>query len=58
MPPPGGYYDIEITGGFVNNAYIDNTINLTGSSFTGFASDGETYGTRLIGERLYWWNQL
>ena len=34
-PPPGGYYVVEVTGGFVNNTIDDNTIDLTGKSSTG-----------------------
>ena len=44
-PPPGGYYVVEVTGGFVNNTFAGNTIDLTGKSSTGIKLDGEDYGT-------------
>jgi len=47
--PTGGYYVVEVTGGFVNNAFIDNTIDLTGKSSTGIVLDGEDYGSRIAG---------
>ena len=33
--PQGGYYVVEVTGGFVNNSIVDNTLDLTGKSSTG-----------------------
>jgi hypothetical protein len=47
--PQGGYYVIEVTSGFVNNSFDNNTINLTGRSSTGIVVDGLAYGTRIIG---------
>jgi hypothetical protein len=51
-PPRGGYYVLEVTSGFVNNSFVDNTIDLTGKSSTGLKLDGEDYGTRIIGNRF------
>ena len=50
--PQGGYYVIEITGGFVNNSIVDNTLNLTGKSSTGIQLDGEDYGTLIAGNQF------
>jgi hypothetical protein len=47
--PPGGYYVVEVTGGFVNNAFIDNSLNLTGKSSTGIVLTGQDYGSRIAG---------
>ena len=51
-PPPGGYYVVEVTGGFVNNTIQGNTLDLTGKSSTGIKLDGEDYGTRIIGNHI------
>ncbi len=51
-PPPGGYYIVEVTGGFVNNTISGNTINLAGKSSTGVKLDGEDYGTTIVGNRF------
>jgi hypothetical protein len=50
--PPGGYYVVEVTSGFVNNAFINNTIDLTGKSSTGLVLNGEDYGTQIIGNHF------
>ncbi len=50
--PQGGYYVVEVTGGFVNNSFINNMINLTGKSSTGLVLDGEDYGTQIIGNHF------
>ncbi len=50
--PGGGYYVVEVTGGFVNNSIINNTLDLTGKSSTGIQLDGEDYGTRIIGNHF------
>ena len=42
--PQGGYYVVEVTGGFVNNSFIDNQINLAGKNSTALDS---TAGARL-----------
>jgi len=47
--PPGGYYVIEVTGGFVNTAIEGNSVDLTGRSSTGLVLNGEDFGTRVIG---------
>ena len=47
--PQGGYYVIEVTGGFVNNSIIDNNLDLTGKSSTGIQLNGEDYGTHITG---------
>jgi hypothetical protein len=47
--PPGGYYEIEVTGGFVNNAFLGNTIDLAGKSSTGIVLNGEDYGSQIVG---------
>jgi hypothetical protein len=51
-PPPGGYYVVEITGGFVNNSFSDNKINLTGKSSDGLVFNGEDYGNRIVGNDI------
>ncbi len=51
-PPPGGYYVVEVTGGFVNNTIDGNTIDLTGKSSTAIKLDGEDYGTRIVGNHI------
>jgi hypothetical protein len=50
--PAGGYYVIEVTGGFVNNSIVNNTINLSGKSSTGVVFNGEDYGTRIVGNHF------
>ena len=50
--PQGGYYVIEVTGGFINNSIIDNNLDLTGKSSTGIQLDGEDYGTRITGNHF------
>ena len=50
--PQGGYYVIEVTGGFVNNSIVDNTLNLSGKSSTGIQLDGEDYGSRIVGNHF------
>ena len=50
--PQGGYYVIEVTNGFVNNSFINNTIDLTGKSSTGLVLGGEDYGTQIIGNHF------
>ena len=50
--PQGGYYVIEITGGFVNNSIVNNNLDLTGKSSTGIQLDGEDYGTRITGNHF------
>ncbi len=48
-PPPGGYYVVEVTGGFVNNVFVNNTIDLSAKSSTGIVLNGEDYGSQVIG---------
>ena len=50
--PSGGYYVIEVTGGFVDNTVANNTINLSGKSSTGVVFNGEDYGTRIVGNHF------
>ncbi len=45
--PPGGYYIVEVTGGFVNTTIEDNTIDLKGKSSTGVVLNGEDFGTTI-----------
>ena len=47
--PPGGYYVVEVTGGFVNNSFVDNQIDLAGKSSIGIELGGADYGSRLLG---------
>ena len=47
--PQGGYYVIEVTGGFVNNSFINNQIDLAGKASTGMDLNGEDYGSRIKG---------
>jgi hypothetical protein len=51
-PPPGGYYIVEVTGGFENNVISGNTLDLTGKSSTGIKLDGEDYGTTITGNHF------
>jgi len=50
--PPGGYYVVEVTGGFVNNAFINNKLDMTGKSSTGIVLNGEDYGSRIVGNQF------
>ena len=50
--PQGGYYVVEVTAGFVNNAIINNTLDLTGKSSTGIVFNGEDYGTTIVGNHF------
>jgi hypothetical protein len=50
--PAGGYYVVEVTGGFVNNAFISNTLDMTGRSCTGIVLNGEDYGSRIAGNKF------
>jgi hypothetical protein len=50
--PQGGYYEIEVTGGFVNNVFSSNTIDLAGKSSTGIVLPGEDYGSQIVGNTL------
>jgi hypothetical protein len=47
--PRGGYYVVEVTGGFVNTAIDGNSVDLTARSSTGLVLDGEDFGTRIVG---------
>ena len=47
--PQGGYYVIEVTAGFVNNAITNNTLDLSGKSSTGVVFNGDDYGTTVVG---------
>jgi hypothetical protein len=51
-PPPGGYYLVEVTGGFVDNTIAGNTLDLKGKSSTGIKVDGEDYGTAIVGNHF------
>jgi len=50
--PHGGYYVVEVTSGFVDNAFVNNTLNLSGKSSTGIVLNGEDFGTSIIGNDL------
>ena len=51
--PAGGYYVVEVNFGcFVNNAYIGNTINITGKSSLGLSADANNFGMRVIGNHF------
>jgi len=52
QPPAGGYFMVEITPAFVNNSFVNNTINLANTTSTGLKLDGNTYGTRIIGNQV------
>ena len=43
---------VEVTGGFVNNSFVNNQLDLTGKSSSGIVLAGEDYGSRLIGNRF------
>lgn len=51
-PPPGGYYVVEVTGGFVDDTISGNTLDLTGKSSTGVKLDGEDYGITITGNHF------
>ncbi len=51
-PPPGGYNVVEVTDGFVSNAFDENTIDLTGKSSTGIKLDGDDFGTSITGNHF------
>jgi hypothetical protein len=50
--PAGGYYVVEVTGGFVNNSFDDNQINLAGKSSTGIVLNGADYGSRITNNQF------
>ncbi len=50
--PQGGYYVIEITGGFVNTSVLNNTVDLNGKCSTDVQLDGANYGDRVVGNHL------
>jgi len=50
--PAGGYYFVEVTGGFVNTAIAGNSIDLSGSSSTGVVLGGEDFGSRIVGNTI------
>ena len=52
QPPSGGYFVIEVNFGYVNNAFINNTINLSGKTSTGLKIDGNTFGDQIIGNQV------
>ena len=47
--PAGGYYVIEVSPGYVNTSFINNSISLVGKSSGGFVLTGDAFGTRVIG---------
>jgi hypothetical protein len=51
-PPPGGSLVVEVTGGFVNNSFQGNTLDLTSRSSTGIKLDGADYGTRIVANQI------
>ena len=50
--PIGGYYVVEVTDGFVNNAFTGNTLDLTGKSSTGIVLDGGDFGSYIVGNKF------
>ena len=50
--PAGGYYVVEVTGGFVNNTFDDNQINLAGKSSTGIVLNGADFGSRVTNNQF------
>jgi hypothetical protein len=50
--PQGGYYVVEVTGGFVNNSILNNQIDLAGKSSGAIVLNGADYGTQIIGNVL------
>jgi hypothetical protein len=52
QPPAGGYFVVELTPGFVNNSFINNTIDLTDRTSIALKIDGDAYGTRIIGNSV------
>ena len=47
--PQGGYYVIEVTGGFVDNSFLNNQIDLAGKASTGLDLNGADYGSLIKG---------
>lgn len=45
--PSGGYYEIEVTGGFVDNTIQGNTLDLAGKASTDISLEGEDFGTTI-----------
>ena len=52
QPPSGGYFVVEVTPGFVNDAFINNKIDLVNKTSTGLKLDGNNFGTRIIGNQV------
>jgi hypothetical protein len=52
QPPRGGYFVVELTPGFVNDSFVNNTINLTDRTSLALKIDGDAYGTRIIGNSV------
>ncbi|MGO9466596.1 MAG: hypothetical protein ACLQVF_20840 [Isosphaeraceae bacterium] len=50
--PAGGYYVVEVTGGFVNTTIAGNSIDLTGKSSTGVVLNGEDFGSSIVGNQF------
>ncbi len=50
--PQGGYYVVEVTGGFVDNTFNGNRIDLTGKSSVGISLNGTDYGTLITNNQF------
>ena len=50
--PQGGYYVVEVTGGFVNNTINNNQINLAGKSSIGVVLNGADFGSRITNNQF------
>ena len=50
--PKGGYYVVEVTGGFVDNTFNGNRIDLTGKSSVGISLNGTDYGTKITNNQF------
>jgi hypothetical protein len=50
--PAGGYYNIEVTTGFIDDSYIDNTISAENSESKDLSLEANDFGTLVIGNHL------
>ena len=52
QPPAGAYYIVVLTGGYVNDSFLDNTINLANKTSVALELGDDSYGDRVIGNEV------
>lgn len=50
--PAGGFYIIEVNGGFINTEVVGNSLDLTGKSSTAVVFNGDDFATRISGNQI------